>query len=81
MVRSMADPIKTITSLDGNHRVEVFQRPEGTFGFDEFYFDEEEQAWCMVNSREGSYPVFDTLKRALQEIAGRIPWAHEVNWA
>jgi hypothetical protein len=73
----MPETVKTITSLDGKHRIKMFQRPEGTFGFDEFYFDEENQAWCMVSSRRRSYPVFDTLERTLQEIAERIPWAHE----
>jgi hypothetical protein len=74
----MPKAVKTITSLDEKHRVVVFQRPEGTFGFDEFCFDDEEQSWCTVSSRDRSYPVIDTLERALQEIMSRTPWAREV---
>ncbi len=74
----MTETVKTITSLDGSCKIVVFQRSEGTFGFDEFYFDEEDQAWCMLGSRQRSYPVVDTLERVLQEILGRVPWAREV---
>jgi hypothetical protein len=76
----MPEAVKTITSLDGKHRIVVFERPEDTFGFDEFQFDEREQAWCMLSSRRRSYPVMDTLERTIQEIAGRIPLAREVIW-
>jgi hypothetical protein len=74
----MTRAVKTITSLNEKHRVIVFQRPEGTFGFHEFYFDEEEQAWCMLGSRQNSYPVCDTLERTFHEIEGRVPWARGV---
>ena len=74
----MTETVKTITSLDGSRRIVVFQRPEGTFGFGEFFFDEREQVWCPLESRRRSYTAVDTLERILQEIVGRVPRAREV---
>ena len=37
---------RTILSQDGERKVEIFQRQDGTFGFEEYFYDTEEKAWC-----------------------------------
>lgn len=63
-----------ITSPDSKSRIRIFKRGDGTFSFDEFYWSDEDQAWCMLKPRSGSYPIFDSLETTLREIAGRVPW-------
>jgi hypothetical protein len=64
--------VKTIEDLAGGRRVEIFQRPNGTFGFDEWKYWPDEDAWCP--SGRHSYAVIDTLERAEAEVRGRIEW-------
>jgi hypothetical protein len=64
--------LKTIDDPKGGRRVEIYQRANGTFGFQEWTYAEDEDAWCP--SGRYSYAVIDTLERAEQEARGRISW-------
>jgi len=62
---------RTILSQDGERKVEIFQRQDGTFGFEEYFFDAEEKVWCP---RTRGAQVMDTLERAVFEAFERISW-------
>lgn len=64
--------IETITRSDGLRRVEVFERADGTFGFEEWQFGAEEQAWfpCGLYSRA----FLDSAEAALREARARVRW-------
>lgn len=64
--------VKTIHNPQGNRRVELFQRRDGTFGFQEWAYAADEGAWLPFGRY--SIAVIDTLERAEQEARGRIAW-------
>ena len=65
-------PVATFTRPDGQRRVEVFERSDGTFGFEEWQFGAEEQAWfpCGLYSRA----FLDSAEAALREARARVRW-------
>jgi hypothetical protein len=67
--------VKTIVHPEGSRKVEVFRRPDGTFGFEEWHWLEDESCWCPFGKY--SAPIIDTLGHALEEVKGRIPWVTE----
>lgn len=77
LARSRMDTIKkTFVNSDGTMKVEVFQRADKTFGFEELRFWQEEQAWLPVGKY--SIAIIDSLERAIQEAKGRVGWlSHE----
>ena len=64
--------LKTLNEPGGNRRVEIYQRATGTFGFQEWTYEREEDEW--LPSGRYSYAVMDTLEKAEQEARSRIPW-------
>jgi hypothetical protein len=64
--------IKTIFSADRTRRVDVFERDDGTFGFEELEFGEQEQSWFPC----GRYSEARTssAEESLNEARGRIQW-------
>ena len=64
--------VKTIGHPDGRRRVDIYQRPNGTFGFEELEYGVEEQAWYPVGRY--SYAVIDTQERAESEARSRVAW-------
>jgi len=70
--------IKRIQDSSGTKRVDIFQRADGTFGFIEYHWTEEEtpvtthRFWNPVGPR--SAPRIDTAERAEQEARGRVGW-------
>jgi hypothetical protein len=69
--------IQTIYNDSRKRRVIVFQRDDGSFGFDEEHFSDEplEMAWLQV----GYDSRCDTVERALGEARGRVAWLAEKN--
>ena len=61
-------------TADGSRCVDIFSRPDGTFGFEEFRRDPEDMgAWTPVSYFSGRrYP---TEARALEAAVQSIPWA------
>jgi hypothetical protein len=70
------DAVKVIHHPDGNRRVIIFQRRDGTFDFEEERFWEEEDSWAPL--RKETATVTDTLDRALEEVKGRVAWVKEL---
>jgi len=67
---------KTFLNSDGTRKVEVFQRVDNTFGFEELKFWQEERAWLPVGMY--SIAIIDSLERAIEEAKGRVAWlSHE----
>jgi hypothetical protein len=53
----MRDIKKTSLKSDGTRKVEVFQRADNTFGFEELEFGQEEKAWFPVG-KYSSKPTY-----------------------
>ena len=70
--------VKTMEDASGTKRVEIFQRTEGTFGFAEYHWLEEDTPtgiypyWSPL--RPDSLAIFDTAERAEQEARSRVEW-------
>jgi hypothetical protein len=72
----MHETKKTFLNSDGTRKVEVFQRPDNTFGFEELKFWQEEQAWLPIGKY--SIAIIDSLECAIKEAKGRVAWlSHE----
>jgi hypothetical protein len=67
--------VHAVTNADRTRRVDIFQRRDATFGFEESRWDAEDQAWIPFGRRSDSFT--DTLERALLEAQGRVPWLAE----
>lgn len=63
---------KTFMKSDGTRKVEIFQRENKTFGFEELEFGSEENSWYPVG--EYSFAVIDSLDNAIREAEGRVSW-------
>lgn len=67
---------KTFLNSDRTRKVEVSQRADNTFGFEELKFGQEEQAWFPVGKY--SIAIIDSLDHAINEAKGRVAWlSHE----
>jgi hypothetical protein len=66
--------IETVVSERGDRKVEIYRRDNGTFGFDEYIWDEEDRAWCQLGGGIHSYAVIDTLERSIAEAKARVSW-------
>lgn len=65
----------TFLKSDGTRKVEVFQRTDNTFGFEELKFGEQEKAWFPVGKY--SFAFIDSLESAVKEAKGRVAWLSE----
>jgi hypothetical protein len=63
---------KTFTNIDGSRKAEIFERPDGTFGFEELAVGRDEDAWFTVGKY--SIAIVDSLDDAIAEEKGRIAW-------
>jgi len=68
--------VESFLNPDGTRRVDIFEREDGTFGFEEFRFGEEEQCWLA--SGRGATSFTDNLGDELREARGRVWWLAEV---
>ena len=63
---------KTFTKLDGSRKAEIFERADGTFGFEELAYAHDEAAWFPAGKY--SVAIIDSMDRAISEARGRIAW-------
>ena len=63
---------KTFTKLDGSRKAEIFERADGTFGFEELAYADDEAAWFPFGKY--SIAIIDSMDHALSEAVGRIAW-------
>ena len=61
---------QTFIKSDGTRKVEIFQRENKTFGFEELEFGSEENSWYP----EYSLAIIDSLNNAIREAEGRVSW-------
>ena len=65
--------LRSINTPDGGHCVDVFVRPDGTFGFEEFRRDvEDPSGWFAIGGH--SDKTFDTEEGALKKAKVLIAW-------
>ena len=70
--RPVNEVLRTISASSGERRVEIYRRPDGTFGFEEWRYDESEQAWLPFGRY--SHAIIDTLENAEREARARVSW-------
>lgn len=65
--------LRSIETLDGGRCVDVFVRPDGTFGFEEYRRDEEDsRGWFPVGFFADE--VFSSEDHALEKAMDSVPW-------
>jgi len=67
--------VRTLYTPDALRKVEVFERANGTFGFEELHWSDQEYSWLL--SPVQTNPVLDTADQAVKEAYGRISWLSE----
>ncbi len=72
MTGPVNEVLRTISEPSGARRVDVYRRPDGTFGFEELRYDEDEGAWLPFGRY--SHAVIDTLENADREARARVSW-------
>ncbi len=72
------------TDHGGEHKVEIYERDDGSYTFEEWKFVVEEipsgeiiRYWSPIN-RDSSIPICSSLEIVMREATGRIPWLKEV---
>ena len=70
--------LASVENAQGNHCVDIFMRPDGTFGFEEYRRDPEDGGGWYSLSRYSRH-VFDTEQDALAQARASVAWLVEVN--
>jgi hypothetical protein len=68
---------ETFMKPDGTRKVEIFQRENKTFGFEELEFGFEENCWYPIG--EYSLAIIDSFDNAIREAEGRVRWLRNSN--
>jgi hypothetical protein len=73
----MAEPprnkvLNSVENRFGDFCVDIFERPDGTFGFDEYRRDPEDDHWQCLHRFGGL--VFDSMDDALAHAKSAVPW-------
>jgi hypothetical protein len=64
--------VETIVHADGTRRVEIFQRRDGSFGFEELHLIEPERAWVPSGYYSNSFCASAEVAR--REARARVSW-------
>jgi len=67
--------VQTLLHSTGMRKVEVFERSDGTFGFEEWHWSDQEESWLPSPKQTNS--VLDNADLALAEAYERISWLSE----
>ena len=65
--------VQTIWNSDKTRRVDIFQRGDGSFGFEESHYGLDEQSWILFGRYSESFT--DTSEAAIREARARVSWA------
>jgi len=65
--------VETIWNADKTWRVDIWQRADGSFGFEELHFDSDELAWVPFGHYSESFS--ETSEDAIREARTRVSWA------
>jgi len=66
--------VTTIYNDERNRRAIIFQRDDGSFGFLEEYFSDEEYEHCWIPLFPKSECRCYTLESVTREVYGRVAW-------
>ena len=66
---------KTFVKSDATRRVNIFQREDKTFGFEELEFESKENSWYPVGRY--SLAIIDSFENAIREARSRVRWLAE----
>ena len=67
-----AKVLNSIQNDAGDHCVDVFQREDGSFGFEEYRRDAEDARWFSLQRYAGS--TFASAESALAKARAVVPW-------
>ncbi len=68
--------LRSINRDDGQLCVDIFIRPDGTYGFEEYRRDPEDPSgWFPIGHHAGE--IFTSPDAALTEARARIPWLRQ----
>jgi hypothetical protein len=71
--RGRAKVIRSLEDADGFRCVDIFERPDGSYGFKEFRRDPEDTGhWTLIG--DYSHHSYATIDDALREAATSLPW-------
>jgi len=70
----MFKSVKTIVHKDGKRRVVFWCRENGTFFYEQEYWDEDEYHSCWVPYGRPVAGIYDSLETAEREATGNISW-------
>ena len=65
--------LQTIWNADKTRRVDIFERADGSFGFEESHYGIDEQSWVSYGRYSESFT--DTSEAAIREARARVSWA------
>ncbi len=75
----MRDVVKTIDHPNGKPRLEFVRNPsDGTFTFEEFVLDEQENVFCPLRAKNRSLSRTESIEAAFKEARSRIEWLKEM---
>jgi hypothetical protein len=64
--------IDVIYNSERNARVQIYLRDNGTFGFEEERFQNEEKCWTTYG--QYSEAIIESVESAIREAKGRVSW-------
>ena len=68
--------LRSINTLDGGRCVDIFVRPDGAFGFEEFRRDvEDAKGWFAIGGFAGK--VFDSEQAAFEQALAAVSWLRD----
>jgi hypothetical protein len=71
--RGQAKVVRSLEDADGFRCVDIFKRPDGSYGFKEFRRDPEDAGrWTLVG--DYSHQSYATTDDAIREAATSLPW-------
>ncbi|NQU59563.1 MAG: hypothetical protein HQ512_00365 [Rhodospirillales bacterium] len=69
--------LKSINTPDGGRCVDIYRRPDATFGFEEFRRDTEDaRGWFPIGHHAGL--IFETQEAAFTQAKAKVPWLADV---
>jgi hypothetical protein len=78
----MDEIVQTVYSRDRKNRIHIVRRSNGTCGYEEEYFSEDEYEMCWIPVGQRPFCVCDSPETALREARGRVIWLiHEAREA
>ena len=73
----MRSIVKELVSHDGKRKVQIFQREDGSFGFEALYWSDEPLELCWFPYGGFSECFTDDDQVAVSEARGRVDWLRE----